>query len=259
MMTDIRERFLERLTREIFLKKGEGFVLKGGGAMRVLFKEQRLTKDLDLDFTNPKRSADSLHNTLRRAIDTAARGLSLRDLQISEPGKAEASPRWKLNFTDQRGTPCHVEIEVSRDPERAAPGAVVQRPYQPHASTGIGRFWVDIYDEPVLIATKLAALLGREVPRDVYDLDLLSGTGRSPDAALVRWAIERAGLTGEDPIATLWAHLDALTWARFQAELAPALPAEISERVDELEWTAMKLRVGEYVEELLRGVAGDNP
>lgn len=255
-MTDLRERFLERLTRAIFLKKGEGFVLKGGGAMRVLFADQRLTKDIDLDFTNPKRSADSLHNTIHRAIETAARGLGLGELQISEPGKAEATPRWKLNFTDGQGNPCHVEIEVSRDPARAAPGAVVQRPYQPHAATGIGRFWVDIYDEPVLIATKLAALLGREVPRDVYDLDLLSGTGRSPDAELVRWAIERAGLAGKDPIATLWAHLDALSWPRFQTELAPALPAEINARLDEVEWTAMKLRVGEYAERLLRSAVG---
>ncbi|HEX7060690.1 MAG TPA: nucleotidyl transferase AbiEii/AbiGii toxin family protein [Woeseiaceae bacterium] len=91
-MASLREQYIERLIREIFLRKGSGFVLKGGGAMRALLGEQRLTKDVDLDFTNPKRSAESLHNTLRRAIAAAARGLPLSDLRVASPGKEEMSP-----------------------------------------------------------------------------------------------------------------------------------------------------------------------
>ena len=94
-MNNLREQFLERLTRALFHKKGEGFVLKGGGALRALFGAERLTQDIDLDFTNPRRSADSLHHTVRHAIDSAARGLPLRGLAVSEPGKAESSPKWK--------------------------------------------------------------------------------------------------------------------------------------------------------------------
>lgn len=97
-MSTLREQFIERLIREIFLRKGSGFVLKGGAAMRSLLGDRRLTKDVDLDFTNPKRSAASLHNTLRRAIAAAARGLPLDDLTISTPGKDELSPRWKVNY-----------------------------------------------------------------------------------------------------------------------------------------------------------------
>lgn len=246
-MDNLREQFIERLTRAIFQHKGSGFVLKGGGAMRALFGGQRLTKDIKLDFTNARRTADSLHRTIRRAIDSVARGLpAIRAIQVAEPGKAESSPRWKINFTDAQGHRHHVEVEVSRDPRRAPPAGVVQQVFIPEAAKGIPRFWVDIYAGPALIASKLAALL----PRDVYDLDLLKDAVDPPDAKLLAWAVERAG-TADDPVAVLWAHLDALSWDRVQAELLDALPDRIAERVDEAEWTAMKLRVGEYAEALL--------
>jgi hypothetical protein len=235
-------------------------VLKDGGAMRALFGSQRLTKDVDLDFVNPKRTADSLHKTIERAIESAARGLTaLQDKQVSSPGKSEVSPRWKVNLRDRQGRRYHVEIEVSRDPERAPPDDTpVQQAFTPEAARGIARFWVDIYPGPTLIATKLAALLGREVPRDVYDLDLLKDAAVAPDKTLIDWAVRRAGIA-DDPVTILWSRLDALSRERFQSELRDALPEPIAERIDESEWTAMKLRVGEYVESLLRRARGSTP
>ncbi len=250
-MANLQQQFIERLTREIFRKKNDGFVLKGGGAMRALYGAHRLTKDIDLDFTNPKRTAESLHATIQRAIDHAARGLQLADIKISHPGRAEKTPRWKVNLQDRDGAIAHVEIEVSREQRRAPPGTVVQRPYVPQASRTIGRFWVDTYDEQTLIATKLAALLGREVPRDVYDLDLLKDAAEPPNAELVDWAIGRANLHGADPVTVLRAHLDVLTWARFRDELLDALPGEARDRMSEAEWQSMKSRVGAYAQKLL--------
>lgn len=220
--------------------------------MRALFGSPRFTKDVDLDFVNARRTAESLHRTIRRAIDSAARGLpAVRALNVAEPGKAERSPRWKINLMDAHGQRHHVEVEVSRDPRRAPPGTdVVQQVFIPEAAKGMARFWVDIYAGPTLIATKLAAMLGREVPRDVYDLDLLKASAEPPDAGLVAWAVERSGAGGA-PADTVRAHLDALTWQRFQTELQDALPAAIADRIDEAEWVAMKLRVGEYAELLL--------
>lgn len=250
-MAALREQFLERFARALFQKRGSGFVLKGGGALRALFGPERLTQDIDLDFVGAKRSADSLHTSVRHAIEAAARGLALSDLTVSEPGKAEQSPRWKLNFSDATGLRQHLEIEVSRDPRRAPPGVVIQKPFEPRAATGIARFWVDIYDEATLAATKLAALLGREVPRDVYDLDLLRGAAPTIPPALVTWAVERARLDGGDPVRVLWEHLDALGYNRYQAELEGSLTPAAAARLDETEWTAMKLRVGEYLERQL--------
>jgi hypothetical protein len=250
-MADLRERYLERFTRALFRQPHSGFVLKGGTALRALYGPGRLTMDVDLDFTGARRSADSLHTHVENAIQAAARGLMLTDLAVHAPGRAEKSPRWKINFEGPDGLRRHVEIEVSRDPARVPPGTVVQRPFVPEAASGMARFWVDLYDEPTLAATKLAALLGREAARDVYDLDLLKDAAPSPAPALIRWAIDRAHLDGEDPVRVLWAHLDALAYARFEAELAPSLDPSTVSRIDETEWTAIKLRVGDYAGRLL--------
>ena len=255
-MATLREQFIERLIREVFHKKGSGFVLKGGGAVRTLFGEQRLTKDVDLDFTNPKRTVDSLHNTVDRALRAAARGLPLRNLRVSAPRKGELSPRWKINFEDHDGESFHVEVEVSRDPARAPPGLVVQKRFIPDAAAGIGRFWVDVYDEPALIASKLAALLGREVPRDVYDLDLLMTGSPGLSEEQLRWALDRASLAGQDPAPVLEARMKALDWARFVTDLRDSLPPRIAERIDEAEWEAMKGRVSNYAKTSLQTITG---
>lgn len=251
-MATLREQFIERLIREFFLKKGNGFVLKGGGAIRALFGEQRLTKDVDLDFTNPKRTSDSLHNTVTKAIKSAATGLPVRNFSVSSPGKAERTPRWKINFNDATGQLFHVEVEISRDPVRIVPGTIVQKPFVPEAAQGVARFWVDIYDESALIASKLAALLGREVPRDIYDLDLLIAASQPPSGEQIQWAIHRAGLKHGDAITRLRERLNAMNWDRYQSELHDALPENVAERIDEPEWRAMKHRVGRYLEDLLQ-------
>ena len=255
-MSTVREQFMERVIREIFLRKGSGFVLKGGAALRALYGENRLTKDVDLDFTNPKRTAESLHNTISRSIDNAARGLAIKDLVVSQPGKGEQSPRWKLNFSDSLGQEFHVEIEVSRDPKRVVPGNVIQQRFLPQAATGITRFWVDIYDGPALVASKIAALLGRGLPRDVYDLDVLIGTVPPPENEQIQWVLDRANLNGDSADEMLNARLDALTWNRFQTELQDSLSAGIAERIDAAEWSSMKQRVGEYVVQLWQEPAG---
>lgn len=253
-MNGLREQFLERFTRALFSRKGEGFVLKGGGAVRALFGDQRLTKDIDLDFTNPKRTAQSLHKTVLTAINRAARGLPLTDISISEPGRRELSPRWKINLADNRGQSAHVEIEVSRDPARAIPGRIVQKRIAGRLDPGGGPFWVDIYDEQSLLVTKLAALLGRSACRDAYDIDLLKDIAPRPDTDRIQWALSRAELTVSQARETLWAHLDEMDFDRFVSELADALPESVRERMDEEEWTALKLRVGEFTERCLEGV-----
>jgi predicted nucleotidyltransferase component of viral defense system len=255
-MHKLREKFMERLLREIFQRKGSGFVLKGGAALRSIYGEHRYTKDIDLDFTNPHRTADSLHNTLSSSIANAARALAIRDIAVSKPGKGERSPRWKINFSDATGKPVHVEVEVSRDEKRRIPGQIVVQAFKPQADRGIARFYVDIYDQQALIASKLAALFGRGLPRDVYDLDVLHVSGEAPDADQVRWALKSAKLGGQNPEDLLYDRMNALTWDRFETELMDSLVASVAERIDESEWESLKGRVTEYVVALLEQVNG---
>ena len=250
---DIKQQFFDRFLRELFHRRGEGFVLKGGVALSVLFEPHRLTKDIDLDFTNPKRTADSLHRSIERALESAARAIGIRDLRVATPGKSERTPRWKVNFSDAAGRQHHIEIEVSRSADRAPPGSPIQVRYRPRAAVGTAPFWVDTYDVPTLIATKLVALLGRTVPapRDVYDLDKLA-TGAPPvPAASVEWALQRAGVAARDALELARDRLKAMGWDEFRSELLDALPTAEAERIDALEWDAIKERVADYLTELL--------
>lgn len=253
-MHDFKQQFFERFLRELFHRRGEGFVLKGGAAMQALFDPHRLTKDIDLDFTNPKRTADSLHNSIERALTSASRATGVRNMAVSRPGKGEHSPRWKVNFNDPDGNEHHVEIEVSRAAERAAPSAPVQVRYAPRAAKGTAPFWVDVYDKPALIATKLAALLGRQTPapRDVYDLEKLCAGADLLSPELVEWALQRAHVADGDAPALLRDRLDAMGWAQFQSELLDALPVDEAERMSADEWDGMKQRVADYLLQVLQ-------
>ena len=253
-MADIKQQFFERFLRELFQRRGEGFVLKGGAAMQALFEPHRLTKDIDLDFANPKRSADSLHNSIARALQVAARVTRVNDYSVKTPGRAEQSPRWKINFTDRLGQRHHLEVEVSRAQERATPSAPIQVRYAPRAAVGMAPFWVDLYDKPALIASKLTALLGRKVPapRDIYDLEKLCADAGPVDDELIQWALHRAGVGDVDPLVLLRDRLNELGWAAFQSQLLDALPSDEAERMNEAEWQAMKDRVSAYLEGLLQ-------
>lgn len=253
-MADITRQFFEQFLRELFRRRGQGFVLKGGTAMQALFDPHRLTKDVDLDFTNPRRSAESLHNSISRALNIAARSTRVGDIAVHRPGMAEKSPRWKVNFTDPSGQAHHLEVEVSRASERTAPSAPVQVRYQPRAAVGMAPFWVDIYDRPALIASKLAALLGRAMPapRDVYDLEKLCAPGERIASDLVEWALRSARVRPVDAVQLLHDRLAAMGWEQFQSELLDALPPEEAEWMDAGQWDAMKARVVACVEGLLQ-------
>lgn len=256
-MSTLREQFMERLIREIFQRRGSGFVLKGGAALRSMYGEHRYTRDIDLDFTNPKRTADSLHNTIESGIDKAARALGIREVNVSKPGKGERSPRWKINFADAEGRPIHIEVEVSRDERRSLPGQTRVQVFAPVADRGIARFWVDVYDADALAAGKLAALLGRGLPRDAYDLDVLYSAGAMPDQDQVSWALERSGIGAQESATVLLDRLDALNWDRYESELRDSLVPEAADRVDRHEWRAIRNRVLDSTLPLLEAVRGD--
>ena len=97
--------------------------------------------------------------------------------------------------------------------------------------------------------------MGRGLPRDVYDLDELLGTVPPPENVQIQWALDRSDLNGHSAVEMLNARLDALTWDRFRTELQDSLSAVIAARIDEAEWSSLKQRVGEYVEQLLQEVA----
>jgi hypothetical protein len=88
MADDTLQRTQARFLKELFYGGKGGFVLKGGMAMMALFGPARLTRDVDLDFPEPrKRTADNLHNQVMRALKAALRGSACRMRGSQSPGR----------------------------------------------------------------------------------------------------------------------------------------------------------------------------
>jgi predicted nucleotidyltransferase component of viral defense system len=211
-VSDLLQRVQARFLKELFRSSKGGFVLKGGMALATLFGPSRLTRDVDLDFPSlQKRTADSLHSQVKRALNQALRGTGIAESRISEPGKGEISPKWKVSGRGPTGEPFNMKLEVSRRPP--PPGHMKQAPVCGLAAYGIGTYYVDLYDEGTLVAMKLAALLDRTATRDVCDLDQLL-PAHVPGPALI------------------------------------ADPA-LLERMDEAAWQSMRERVGKILADML--------
>jgi len=242
MADDTLERTQARFLKELFYGGKGGFVLKGGMAMMALFGPARLTRDVDLDFPElRKRTADSLHNQVMRALKAALRGSGVQDGRISE-----VSPKWKVSGRTAHGEPFHMKVEVSR--RTPPPGKVRQATVSGVSAFGLGAYYVDLYDEETLVAMKLAALLGRTAARDVTDLDLLLPKHR-PGGALIEWALAHARVDPSDASRAVEDKLASMSYGFFRTEMLA--DAELLGRIDEAEWDAMRARVRRELGRLL--------
>jgi predicted nucleotidyltransferase component of viral defense system len=238
-MSDLLQRAQARFLRELFRATKGGFVLKGGMAVSTLYTQSRLTRDVDLDVPAARlRTAESLHNQIRKALQQALRGSGIVDVQISTPGKAEVSPKWKVRGRGPSGEPFSMKVEVSRRPP--PPGRVRQAAVSGVAAYGLGTFYVDLYDESTLAAMKLAALLERTAVRDVYDLDLLL-PAHPPSPSLIEWALEHAGLAPPDALRRVQDQLTSMDWNLFRSQML--IDPAVLERFEETTWEDMKRRV----------------
>src|SRR6185437_15574373 len=181
-----------------------------------------------------------------RALQQALRGSGIVDVQISAPGKAEVSPKWKVRGRGPAGEPFVMKVEVSR--RAPPPGRVRQAAVSGVAAYGLGTFYVDLYDESTLAAMKLAALLERTAVRDVYDLDLLLPT-HPPGSSLIEWALEHAGLTPHDALRRVQHQLISMDWNLFRSQML--IDPTVLERFEEATWEGMKGRVQRALNTLL--------
>lgn len=238
-MSDLLQKVQARFLHELFRATKGGFVLKGGMAVSTLYTQSRLTRDVDLDFPAARlRTAESLHNQIGKALQQALRGSGIVDVQISSPGKAEVSPKWKVRARGPSGEPFSMKVEVSR--RTPPPGRVRQAAVSGVAAYGLGTFYVDLYDESTLAAMKLAALLERTAVRDVYDLDLLL-PAHPPSPSLIGWALEHTGLAPRDALRRVQGQLTSMDWNLFRSQML--IDPAVLERFEKTTWEDMKGRV----------------
>lgn len=240
-----RELLQARLISSIFAEAAhQEVVLKGGFAMRAVMGSIRRTKDIDLA-QNPEVSQRRLQGLMRRAIRSALATGLLQDVAISEPKQTETTARWKINGRTDSGSQVQLTIEAKRHP--LPRDHVVQHPFEPPKASHSAPVLVETYDATALAAAKTLALTAdnRSAVRDLYDLHVLITMSVTPPLDLLS-GLEPAQL--EAMAERLWTKIEALDYARFNTELAPYLPSEVSRAIDADTWETMRLNVGNHLE-----------
>lgn len=242
----LQARFLSRLFARRVGHAAERMVLKGGVAMRVAHESFRHTKDVDLD-ADHDLSLASVQQVVRRAIKEATGGGWIENVFVSEPKQTGTTARWKIQGTlPSSQVVLHLTVEVSFR-HTLQEGEVRRVALRQERG---GTVDIPVYTDEVLLLNKASALLSphRDAPRDVVDLFILfqGGVSVTPQALKEHLGSERSS---DELVRELWAKLESMDEARFQAEVLPNWDPDPS--VSWADWSSMRLCVGEHLEALL--------
>lgn len=221
--------------------------LKGGLAMRLHHRSDRMTKDIDLE-SDGSFPVEAARKWVSGLIVRTARDMGIHDVAVTEPKQTETTQRWKVAYTSAAGIVSNLTVEMSRrglPPPELLSDAAVGGP------EGLGAT-ATAYNPIGMAAAKVAAL-PRSAPRDTYDLFLLVRSQVRPGPEVLR-------RLGEDNLrsvqAQIWDVMGAMGYERARDELVPYLPRGARDSFTEEAWEAMKLEVGMEVEGWVREALG---
>lgn len=217
--------------------------LKGGMAMRVHGGEVRNTRDIDLSASPTHPSVSALRGRIRNAIASFKRiSPEYASFVVSEPKMTDTTMRWKINGT-LGGEAVFFKIEVSR--RSHLPKEHIQRKiWKPEFANGVVA--VDIFDEPAMIASKVAALASdqRNAPRDVFDIWIMGKLSFQMTDDLRSLLLEK----NPDILKTAWDKIDGMSFEQAKSELVPFLSKDLASRFDEGFWDEIKLGASTAIE-----------
>lgn len=149
--------FLSHLYRE---KDADGFLFKGGTALRIVWKSPRFSEDLD--FTGSGAPLAKIESVLERTLmGVEKEGV---EVEIHEAKRTSGGYFSILQFkvSSLRG---RVQLEVSLRPSEKKKGVMSLA-----VSDFLPPYTLIHLEESVLVKEKINALLTRGKPRDFYDL-----------------------------------------------------------------------------------------
>jgi predicted nucleotidyltransferase component of viral defense system len=155
---------LEAVRSHPFLKTR--MALKGGTALNLfVFDVPRLSVDIDLNYLGPTDRDAMLAE--RPRVDEAIQAVCGRlGIQVKRVPGDHAGGKWRLSYQSALGRPATLEVDVNYM-LRTPLWPVVLRSSRPVADAAVAD--VPVVDVHELAAGKLAALLGRQASRDVFD------------------------------------------------------------------------------------------
>ncbi len=149
--------FLSHLYRE---KDADGFLFKGGTALRIVWQSPRFSEDLD--FTGIHMNIRDIESVLEKTlVGVETEGIHV---EIDEAKKTSGGYFSILQFEGE-GNRGEIQLEISLRPGKKVKGETALIP-----SEFLPPFTLIHLEEKILIEEKVAALLTRSKPRDFYDL-----------------------------------------------------------------------------------------
>jgi predicted nucleotidyltransferase component of viral defense system len=227
------------------MRQGAGrFILKGGMAMRALYRSARLTKDIDFDCEDSV-SIQSMRAQIPKALTLAARAASLLQITVKQTKKGDLSNKWRLDARLQGERLLTFDVEISR---RGVPGDdyVTHKTVEVPSDYRIAPFVVRVYTDVAMAAGKVNALLSpnRSVPRDVYDLHDFVRAQVDP-SNLWATAVPREVLQRKRDL--VYAKVDGIRFEHVNAELVPYLTPTARASLTAERWDAMRIEVAERI------------
>lgn len=174
------------LSRLYLLEQAENFVFKGGTCMRLVYKLNRFSEDMDFTFRGGILEEDKITSPLK----TAASELSFTGVEAEitkekkDPESFSCRLRYKGPLYD--GTPLSagsIRIEISTRGDLYIEPSWIPITFD-YADVPTARAMC--MQEQEIFAEKIRACLSRGKPRDFYDIWFLKNKGLKPDTELVK-------------------------------------------------------------------------
>lgn len=247
--------FLEaKMLKSIFEQAINGrLVLKGGLAMRLVYKSARSTQDIDLNADNTL-STEALIKSMKKAITSTLQELKtaglILDGKFSIPKQTDTVCRWKINCTLRNKEPLSFKIEVSRRARIENSSVQELSKAVTYESLTVPSALIEVLSREYLVTSKIAALLAdnRSKTRDLFDLFIMIEAGAAPGQELNKWATQAFPENSPEAIKEkTWRHVDALTFQQAKDEMLSVLDESVAKGFDEEMWTRMQMKVAENV------------
>lgn len=145
------------------LLEGKNVVLKGGTAMNRIYIKKRFSEDIDLDFVSRNSAKQKLE-----AINKVMAGLT--GFKVERPRRMGSVYRYDCGYENEFGAKDKIRVEFNISFSRVIAASVPEkRAVSPFIFPSEAAL-MPAYSFEDLIARKIAAVVGREDGKDIFDL-----------------------------------------------------------------------------------------
>jgi predicted nucleotidyltransferase component of viral defense system len=209
--------YLQHLLLALLYARSQTLVFKGGTALRIVYRGNRYSEDLDFNGPDAIDVTRALWRDVVAALIDFGIQAEMRNAWETEVGYSfDVSYQGPL-YDGRDHSKGKVRVDVNRRNEMVE----MQRELIHSEYDDVRPFVASVLAPAHLLAEKLRALLIRGKPRDLYDVWLLTNQGLTPDWALVARKLALYEMTFSQ---ATWN--EALTRARadWERDLRPLLP-----------------------------------